>query len=320
VLREAGYEILARPDHPADSLLTSPAVNAALARGTASPLVVSRTPFRAPFPPLLRAALLAGFTRHKQTLLFNGQKIRLRSDPLPDRDGSLRPTAIQPTRYFDTLVTNDAVRLTVTHPRGGRPAFTGPAFCFPGGLVPHCRHSPCANQAGTTTLALTADDYLIITGQGHGNAINPGKWTAPGSGSADWADTRGRTDLQDLIRAAALRELTEETGLTPSDIGWIRVLGYGRLLERGGLPQFFFLARLRQSLAGLRITQSELSLVGFHAQLHFGAHPPFQDSVAAIRAELLRSNDRVSSSLWWCTELLSRLTEEDLSELLATVQ
>ena len=126
------------------------------------------------------------------------------------------------------------------------------------------------------------------------------------------------TDLQDLIRAAAVRELAEETGLPPDDIAWIKVVGYGRLTERGGLPQFFFLARLQRSLAGLRITRSERSLVDYHAQLHFGPHPPFRASVAAVRAELLRNNARVSSSLWWCTELLSRMPEEDLSELLAT--
>jgi ADP-ribose pyrophosphatase YjhB (NUDIX family) len=316
-LRDSGYELLTRPGHPADSLLTSAAVSTALAHGAASPLLVSTTRFRAPFPAFLRYALLARFTRQKRTILFNGEKIRLRSDPLLAGPGELRPTAIQPTGYYDTLVTNDALRLNVTA-RDGRTVFSGADYCFPVGLIPDCRHSRCANQFGTTTLALTSNDYFVIAGQGTGNAIHPGQWTAPGSGSADWADTRGVTDLQDLIRAAAVRELAEETGLTPAGIAWIKVIGYGRFTERGGLPQFFFLARLRRSLAGLRITRSERSLVDYHAQLHFGPHPPFRASVAAVRAELLRNNARVSSSLWWCTELLSRLAEEDLSELLVS--
>ena len=80
-LRDSGYELLTRPGHPADSLLTSAAVSAALAHGAASPLVVGTTRFRAPFPPFLRYALLARFTRRKSTVLFNGEKIRLRSDP-----------------------------------------------------------------------------------------------------------------------------------------------------------------------------------------------------------------------------------------------
>src|SRR5215831_4782404 len=62
-LRDSGYELLTRPGYPADSLLTSAAVSAALARGAASPLLVSTARFRAPFPPLLRYALLARFTR-----------------------------------------------------------------------------------------------------------------------------------------------------------------------------------------------------------------------------------------------------------------
>jgi ADP-ribose pyrophosphatase YjhB (NUDIX family) len=316
-LRASGYELLTRPGHTADSLLTSAAVNAALARGAASPLLVSDTRFLAPFPPFLRYALLERFTRQKNAILFNGEKIRLRSDPLLAGPGELKPTAIQPTGYYDTLVTNDAVRLSVTA-RDGRAVFSGTEYCFPDGLIPECRHSRCANQFGTTALALTSDGYFVIAGQGTGNVIHPGKWTAPGSGSADWADSRGVTDLQDLIRASAVRELAEESGLAPADIDWIRVIGYGRLLERGGLPQFFFLARLRCSLAGLRITQSERGLVDYHAQLHFGPCPPYQAAVAAVRAELLRNNARVSSSLWWCTELLARLPEKDLSELLMT--
>jgi len=105
-LRDSGYELLTRPGHPADSLLTSAAVNAALARGAASPLVVSSTRFRAPFPPLMRYALLERFTRQKHTVLFNGGKIRLRSDPLLAGPGELqRPPSSPPaisTRWSPT--------------------------------------------------------------------------------------------------------------------------------------------------------------------------------------------------------------------------
>ena len=316
-LQDSGYEILTRPGRPADSLLTSVRVNAVLRHGACAALLVGTQYFRPQLPPGIKHILLEQFTRKKSQVLFNGRKIRLKSDPLLDAPGSLRPVPIQPTGYFDTLVSNDALRITVTG-RDGRTVFSGQEFCFPGGTVPDCGGSNCANQFGTTTLALTSDDYFVIAGQGTGNAFHPGKWTAPGSGSADWADTRGVTDLQDLIRTAAVRELAEETGLTPDGIAWIKVIGYGRFTERGGLPQFFFLARLRRSLAGLRITRSERSLVDYHAQLHFGPHPPFRASVAAVRAELLRNNARVSSSLWWCTELMSRMAEEDLSELLVS--
>lgn len=316
-LQDSGYEILTRPGRPADSLLTSMRVNAALRHGACAALLAGTEYFRPQLPPGIRHILLEQFTRKKNQVLFNGRKIRLKSDPLLDAPGSLRPVPIQPTGYFDTLATNDALQITVTG-RDGRTVFSGQEFCFPGGTVLGCGEGNCANQFGTTALALTSDDYFVIAGQGTGNAIHPGKWTAPGSGSADWADTRGVTDLQDLIRAAAVRELAEETGLAPDGIGWIRVIGYGRLLERGGLPQFFFLARLTCSLAALRITRSERALVGYHAQLHFGPGPPYRAAVAAVRAELLRNNARVSSSLWWCTELLARLPEEDLSELLVT--
>ena len=315
-LRDSGYELLTRPGHPADSLLTSAAVSTALAQGAASPLLVSTTRFRAPFPPFLRYALLARFTRQKRTILFNGEKIRLRSDPLLAGPGELRPTAIQPTRYYDTLVTNDALRLNVTT-RDGRTVFSGADYCFPAGLIPDCRHSRCANQFGTTTLALTSDDHFVIAGQGQETPFTPASGPRPAP-----VQPTGPTPGRDRSAGPDPRRGSPRAGRgNRPDPGRHRLDQGHRLrpLHRTRRPAaVLLLARLRRSLAGLRITRSERSLVDYHAQLHFGPHPPFRASVAAVRAVLLRNNARVSSSLWWCTELLSRLAEEDLSELLVT--
>jgi 8-oxo-dGTP pyrophosphatase MutT (NUDIX family) len=315
-LRQAGYAILSRPGHPGDELLTSARVNDALRRGADARLLIGDDEFVSPLRPSLRHQLLERFTRQKRTVLFNGAKVRLQSDLVPDRNGLLRPVAIQPTRYFETLVTNETARLAI-RAQDGRTVFSGADLCFPGGAVPPLRDSRCANHYGAVTLALTSDDYFVIVGQGAANAIHPGLWTASGSGSADWDDTRGAAGLQDLITATAVRELTEETGLTRADVEWIRPVGYGRTLARGGLPQFYLLARLRCGHGETRITRSERSLVAFHTQLYLGRRPPFAAAMAAVRAELNSRGAQVSSSLWWCADLLSRLPEEDLRGLLA---
>jgi 8-oxo-dGTP pyrophosphatase MutT (NUDIX family) len=313
-LRRAGYGILLRPGHPGDGLLTSATVNEALRRGWDAPLLISDDEFTAVLPPGVRRALLRRFTGQKDTVLFNGAKVRLASDPVPGGDGRLDPVAIQRTRYFETLVTNEAASLAVTA-GDGRTVFSGPGLCFPGGVVPPCRDSRCANHYGAVTLALTSDGYFVITGQGSANAIHPGLWTASGSGSADWDDTRGAAGLQDLVLATAVRELTEETGLARADVESIRLIGYGRALARGGIPQFYLLARLRRGHGETRITRSERDLVAFHTALYLGRQPPFRPAMAAVREELLTRGDQVSSSLWWCADLLSRLTEEDLAGL-----
>jgi hypothetical protein len=311
-LLESGYEILPRRGYPGDALLTSALVNSALFNGASSALEIRKTTFRAKHPSTINYLLLQEFMQRKNKVLFNGKKIRLRSDPLLASDTSLRPTGIQPTHYFDTLTTNDALAVSVRVAGENSKVFDGNDFCFPANTIPGCNESRCANQFGTSTIAFTSDSYLVIVGQSATNAFSQRLWAPSGSGSADWKDVHGFTELQDLVKYSAKRELVEETGLSSNEVAWIRAIGYGRLLHRGGLPQFFCLAQLNCTLDKVRITRSERPLVDYHTQLHYKPQTSHRETVHALMRELRKNERMLSSALWWCLELLSHLPERDL--------
>lgn len=101
--------------------------------------------------------------------------------------------------------------------------------------------SPCANYLGASTLAVTSDGYLIIGRQGDSTRINVGRYAPSGSGSVDYKDQRGKTDFFKVLIKAMEREFYEENNyrITERDSTKTLVLGYVRLIERGGKPDFF---------------------------------------------------------------------------------
>jgi hypothetical protein len=139
-----------------------------------------------------------------------------------------------------------------------------------------------------------------------------------GSGSADWKDLDGTQDLREFVSRVATRELQEECGLAPADIAWLRVLGYGRLIARGGLPQFFCLARLSCSFRDIQVTRSERALTECHLPVDVGGDGSRYAAIQSAVTDLRRDGHRLFSSLWWALELLARLPEADVEDAFAT--
>jgi hypothetical protein len=163
-----------------------------------------------------------------------------------------------------------------------------------------------------STIAFTSDHYLIIVGQKEGNAFSQGLWAPSGSGSADWKDVRDFNDLQEFVKFAARRELMEECGLATDDVGWMRIIGYGRLLHRGGLPQFFCLSMLNCTYDRVRKTRPERPFVEFYHRVAYAQQQSHREVVEALGRELRSNNHITSSVLWYCAELLSRMSDTDL--------
>jgi hypothetical protein len=312
VMLNSGYELIPRRGTPGDALITSARINNALFNEATGKLIINSGTFRAKHPAEVGQPLLREFTRKKNIVLFNGKKVRLASEPLLNENGALSPTHIQPTHYYDTLVTNDALGVSLWSNSNKAKFFDGHEFCLPGKVIPECSLSACANQIGASTIALTADNYLVVVGQANPSAFSQRLWAPSGSGSADWKDVGKITDLQQFVQLFASRELREECGLEAQDITWIRTLGYGRLLHRGGLPQFFCLAKLNCTFDKVRITRSERPLVDYHLPIEYGRDRSRRESIEAVVKELRKNNVVLSSVLWWCFELLSRLPDEDL--------
>ncbi len=313
-LAESGYVVLSRSDRPADALLTSADVNMALFRGANAALDISRASFRNTCSAAVANVLLGEFTR-KKAVLFNAAKVRVVSDPVLAGPAELAPLHVARTRYYDTLVTNDAVSIELVSHQSRQQVFNGREFCFPDGVIPACDESACSNQVGASTLAVTSDDYLIIVEQGSRSAIGRGLLAASGSGSADWRDLQGFAEVQSFVRAFAMRELLEECGLRQADVDWLRITGYGRLLDRGGLPQFFCLARLNCTFDRVHVTRSERLLTDYHnrVDVRSAGNSHYAALQAAVQG-LLKEKNKVFSSLWWALEVLARVPEAEITE------
>lgn len=90
-----------------------------------------------------------------------------------------------------------------------------------------------SDHIGISTLAVTTDGYVIILHQNDKALTSTDRLTPSGSGSVDFSDLRPDSDFRETLKAAAERELREETNLPAGRIGHTEVIGFYRDLGRG---------------------------------------------------------------------------------------
>jgi len=128
------------------------------------------------------------------------------------------------------------------------------------GFLLDLEQSYCSNHVGVGSLAFTSDGQLVLTVQARGSAQNPNLLVPSASGSADWGDLREGDHLPGFLVRAMERELAEECGLEgmrPAPRVETRLLGFARLLMRGGKPEFFGVSYVDAPFADLSITRKE---------------------------------------------------------------
>lgn len=185
--------------------------------------------------------------KSKRTI-FNSKLIRLADDICMDRSCNKNSEFIrlQRTDYFQGLCTNEMV-----YRRLRKMTTIYDPFIFEGkqlmldnesNLLSLCK-SHCSNYLGGSTLAVTKDNYIILNRQSNSSHTNPGRIAPSGSGSTDYRDykrLKENSSFQDLAILTMERELREECNLRYKNIGMnSRIIGFARLLERGGKPDFF---------------------------------------------------------------------------------
>ncbi len=262
--------------------LVSDTVDQALARhGIAADL--DGEPYRLPGPleacaPPVLAACNAG------RVVFNGDVVGMRGDPLPPAPGApapagtaqagtaqagtaqagtaqVSPVPVSPARvrlhiarFFDAQCSNDLCTLRITHRgTGGEFDPRPPLLTGPDGRLRTLTESELADAVGVSTLAMTADGAAVLVTQSRHNAASPRLLAPSGSGSLDPGDLGpGRTGiLQDILCRGMQRELCEETGIRPGEIRSTVVVGFARWLERGAKPEFFGLTELSATTGDL---------------------------------------------------------------------
>jgi hypothetical protein len=196
--------------------------------------------------------LIAPFALNKafksRSTIYNSQLLRLADEIYLNRDKKIR---IQQTDYFQGLCTNEMVYsklksiLNIYDPF----VFKGEDLLLDenGELIQLC-DSLCSNYLGGSTLAVTNDNYVIINSQSSRSAANGGRLAPSGSGSSDFRDLKklirkkkkSEQTFQELVKITLERELREECGLLHKNVKMKSiVIGFARLLERGGKPDFF---------------------------------------------------------------------------------
>jgi 8-oxo-dGTP pyrophosphatase MutT (NUDIX family) len=199
----------------------------------------------------------------QKRVIFNSEKVRLCSDI----DVSVSEAVhLQRTDYVSSLMT-DGVAFQNIYLKADHITISDGYSSFLEQVDGNWRLKPLAscrssNQLGATTLAFSSDGFLVLIDQTLHNRHSAGKVSPSGSGSFDWSELDGNLDgdFFHLVKMAATRELLEETGLdTLSEfdrgsfvLQRMVILGFTRLIHRGGKPEFFCLARLPETMDSIR--------------------------------------------------------------------
>lgn len=192
------------------------------------------------------------------------RKVRLATDPVVLPDGQAAPIAVQQTSYFKGVLTNEFASKQILQRGSSVPLYRGIESCAggdgvrkPAVLLPLGK-SHASNHVGVSVLLMTSDGSLVIQVQGDRANQAAGKRVPCASGSMDWSDVRPGLGMITLSCRAALRELEEETRLTAREVASIRCVGLFRTLERGGKPEFVFLAHTDLDEAAVRTRVSSV--------------------------------------------------------------
>ena len=194
-------------------------------------------------------------------LVFNGRVIGMRGDPLPPGATPPPPVRLHIARFFDGQCSNEMCTFKITH-RSGEPGFDPRTELLTNanGQLRTLAESNLADGIGISTIAVTADNALVVTRQTARNIASPRLLAPSGSGSLDPRDLgpastgrpRREEILQDLVRHGMERELQEETGIRQDEIRHTKVIGFARWLERGARPEFFGITELSVTVQDLK--------------------------------------------------------------------
>ena len=162
-----------------------------------------------------------------------------------DFDLDMTQVGLKKTDYYSYVSIDEMIYKTIKSKQIISYELNGSMFSVSkSGYLYDMKNAICSNIVGINIIIRTKDDYLLISRQADENDENQNKWVPSASGSLDYNDyTSGTKSFASLLFAGMFRELKEETGIdyryNKKDILDIHLLGYVRLLKKGGKPDFF---------------------------------------------------------------------------------
>ena len=231
---------------PIEAAAVSPRLDAGLRDGAPLPLVRAERPFRAPRsttllrPWVLREAEAAG------RRVEDAAKLRIAGGLVrPGPPTVAEPVVIGSASYVDGLCTSELSWRRFRDRRTRRELYDGLGWFVRNGRLRDLGAGGCADILGVSTLAFTADDRLLLRRQPDDAEQSPGLWAPSGSGSCDLEALRpDDDDLAVVARREMERELVEECAVPWVAVVATRLVGFARLLHRGGKPELLGVTRL----------------------------------------------------------------------------
>jgi len=181
----------------------------------------------------------------KKGVCFNGCKIRLLSEDFVCE----KKMRLMYTDYYDGECTNESalvkIKVKDKDEDSENIVFTGSSLWTNNGIILEIENSFCSNYIGVSTLAITRDSRLILIQQSYKSAQFPDEMAPSGSGSAEKKDFVDDNFSKSIINGME-RELLEENGFRKVKrkdysryIKKTKIIGFSRVLSRGGKPEFF---------------------------------------------------------------------------------
>lgn len=201
----------------------------------------------------------------KSSITFNGKLLRQISDLHP----GISPVEVQKTGYFDGQCTHEIAYKQFKSFHDIKLTFDGSQLLMDQDNVLYdLDYSSCANFIGISTLVITKDNRIIIGKQATYSKANPGRYAPSGSGSVNYRDVMyvkrktpskhdesgkkiDKIDFREILAYAMEREFCEECNylLTRAKQNMhTRIIGYARLLERGGKPDYFGISYIDEDI------------------------------------------------------------------------
>jgi hypothetical protein len=224
---------------------------------------------------------------------FDDPKVRLVSDIRRD----ISSVTVQQTLYSAGMVTDALASHDVWLPGQDRPLSPQGVLLDGDGRIPAFADGAAANKIGGTVLAITADGRVLLQHAGQHNAMFAGLIAGSAVGSADWESLQAGMDLVTFIQAGMRHELSEELGLPePPPLSAIKVIGFARITELGGAPQFFGIAKLGAGVQP-QVLAEEQRYVGGHVAYRFDPADGVAGLVLVLREIQALPVDRVAFGL-----------------------
>lgn len=291
-------------------------------RGERQLYAMDPTPYsvKAYAPEMWRLALPCfAKARYKRKQMWNDPKVRLVSSPLLLDDTS-QPIRLQETDFFSSVVTNDAMNLTIGQGHEVQEVwqFACPQTQDGAYRIAGPEESILSNQIGISTLAINWNGKLVIVVQGVQSFHSASLLAPSGSGSMDPIDLPDGLSNRDfrlgLVKAME-RELVEEIHGSDDGIKRTWVIGCSINLTLGAKPDFYGVSVIRQPPPA--VARDEAGLLDGHTLHDLGRN------YSEVRANLqrLRASTLSNASVFLTANIdcLLSLRDDQLQTILDTI-